>query len=461
MNDPQFRDFAHYARVAQGTLYALSTAYEVAKTIGPPMIVYNMGNKAATIASSSSSAKKMPPPTPRPDKRTRSNTDVSMTPSIRSSKQRQTGKSAGPSMKKNKKRRSKKRVTYKGKRKGRTMRKRLGFGVLGSVLKKENGGVVSDAQAVYIGHSTNVLNDVQNSFSRAIVFLLFQKVGINITSWRDTVPITSASSIYMNYYADSGQLTLTTVTYTWSTALTYQGVAENFFAAIRTAFSNSTVHNPVSFRFEWNGTSQAFFPATDVMLSFSMLSILTVQNQSLGGTTLDGDDNILAISNNPLVGKLYTTKGNYFEPKWRASGDASYLPLLASNTTGLIKGNATDSIPEVLIKPPPPTFFGSTKSIPVTMKPGQIVKSTLRTNTKISLIKYFDIMENDLNVSGNYTMVDFGDSAMFGMEKMLDNRTTENAVSLSYELNYTCSSYAYMKGRRSIPAIHDVGTSAI
>jgi len=356
----------------------------------------------------------------------------------------------------------------------------------GSIKKIEVGGVetVNTYKAAYLGHAA-AANQVLDSVGRAIIKLVANKSQILIKEWGELPPFlttkfwwiqiftkfldgATATSIF--YYVDP-----TKTWYEHGAALTNkiqdQAVAQTskriqlgqiLFGETASAVSTVFIETP-----------RINFDLNDVSLNFEFYSNLKMQNTTVATSTVEADPDIDLeenIANNPLVGKLYTSKEwkNGFQlaknnlTLTEDSGllfahiDYGYInfdsDVGASNSTGTYTNNP-------LTKPPPPWLFQSTRATNISVNPGEIrnsrlkFKTTMRLNTFI--MKYFYELIYTTAGAGAKNIIPFGPSEMVGLEKQLDSRNETGApIKLSWQLDQTYICHAKIKyNLRSTPIV--------
>lgn len=339
----------------------------------------------------------------------------------------------------------------------------------GQVLKWERGGTLSDPQCVYIGHCTTPFNRVVDLVAACIVRELYRQKGEVFTNWdnpSNAVPL--QVRIQYSYYTDYATSTQTTVTLAIGGAATYLAIAEQV--------SNSLVANNTGekmilrdFLLQTDGTPGAGNWELDASISmkqfylyFDMYSKLSVQNRTLAGTTTVDDEDELAgdITNNPLVGRQYTGFGNGWIPAHRETGLANWNEgFVCDGTNGILNRRAQDVGTTQFNKPPSAYAFDIVPKTSIArIMPGQIKVSVLKYKKNMSingwLAKYSEEI-NQANLSNVHTT--FGNCVMFGLEKQLDSRATENPINIAYEVDKTFKvSYKYKPNVKTMAIVNVV-----
>lgn len=316
------------------------------------------------------------------------------------------------------------------------------YSKIGAVRKFEHGGVVSDPNTVFIGHASVATNEVLQTFCYAIARALLLRVGIDFKEWDEPInnPAT-AWTVFMFFFQAPNDTTENFLSNTWG-----NGQTAKELAGIIRVFLNtwtSSTHQITKFLMQDSGNvTNAKVDITNSYVDVSLHSRLTIQNRTAADTGTSGD-NRNDISNNPLIGRLYQKKGNFFVPNYRFNGDLSYASFCANPNSGVIATNATDSLPDSGRKPPPASFFGASYARGVRVTPGQMMSNVLVTKKVMKMETFLSIMAKYINLYSSAPIVnDFfwlGSCAMFGLEKQLNSRVDEPTISVGYELNQVMS----------------------
>lgn len=328
----------------------------------------------------------------------------------------------------------------------------------GAISKYETGGTISDPNCVYIGHSTCFVDEIVKQFARCVIKELMQQQGKGFAMWQETYPLLTNDYLHFDYYQDASTTTIITPGATLITpGDSFFNIANALVSVIQTAFSQPDAH--VLRRIWWTtvsatGNRVAQVNCKDFKMDYNIASTLTLQNITLAGSVADPDDNRNAISNNPVQGYQYSAKGNTFIPRARLSGDVSYLPFRPAYNKGSFTNTAAASIPEVLVEPPTGSFFKRcTRSGKVKILPGEMKKSMIYTSKKMSVENLFYVFKEYLAAPATYD-VKFGETRMFGLEKMLNSRTSENSVNVAWELDQTITcAYKYKEKTYTAPLV--------
>lgn len=316
----------------------------------------------------------------------------------------------------------------------------------GSVKRIEQGGVETDANAIYVGVSTMPQDQTMDAICRAIVKELCRQSGQDFQSWADGFK-TAASKIQLSYRYYTSAIAITANQRNVGITLnqSFSGIAEALAADIDSVLAPQT--KPIFEDFWLNttvatGSEQvvAKVSGKDMLLDFDCFATVRIQNRTLAGTTTseEDDDNRNDISNNPLAGKIYKCRGNAFIPQYRESGDASYESYCCDPVYGWIVANAANTNTALVVKPPPANFFKRCyKTGSVVLNPGNIKSASCRSKFSITLN---NLASQFPQVVGDPTATDqigMGHSVMIGLEKVLNSRGAENDVSVAWEVDLT------------------------
>jgi len=187
---------------------------------------------------------------------------------------------------------------------------------------------------------------------------------------------------------------------------------------------------------------------TNTALKAQIDSQITNETATGGITTYDVVTNI---NNNPVRGKVYTGFGQDYPLNFQNSAvtnisvatraDNGFMEFPYTNAAAM-----TNEMVQALQKPPP--FYrwtGMVSNKYITVQPGQIQTSKIVKSYRMNLNKWIQMCIPYLKNSpeGNRLNIRYlGKSAFFGLEKMLDSRTSEPDIRIAYEINVTTSAVA-------------------
>lgn len=367
------------------------------------------------------------------------------------------------------------------------------YNMKGSVKVNESGGILTAAatHAVYLNHGTPV-QEVLSSFWRAIVKELCRQARYDIKNWSDIPEWTNTVTqvgvniriLYVNTPSDSST-TVNALTYTPSSGLSFEGIANglrDYFALNAPAGSQPkelvALHLYSELRNSANtGTHVLLLSQIDakqVLLQFRIKSTLRLQNRTLaeadaGETTLDRDA-ITDIDNQPLIGRLYSSPGqwrNFLDVDLRSltnptgTGNLFAKKLVCDDTTGICQFESSTNAPSYLKKPPPGYMLGYKADKKCKIMPGQIMTTGSDFTASMSIASFFVRFAPLIGLAPASTLkstrVNFGTIQGVGFEKMLDSlRSSGSPISLGYQITQSIMCMlTYKKHIASNPIISD------
>lgn len=327
----------------------------------------------------------------------------------------------------------------------------------GVVMRQESGGVITDSQCIYIGHSTCPQNLVIRNVCRALLKTLVRKCGQTISSFE-----VQPESGYMYATLDHRDPAALT---DWTQKIqALSGTFDNMASLIQNLLFTAQVtatpqefgrlaiyHSPYS-----TGTYQKADAEIDLRqykLFFDIKSVLKVQNETLASAT-EGDpnaDEIDNITNNPLTGMIYSNLGKwanyltYRDGKFKTSSSVSPLgpELVANRQNGVLSATSTSSSTSELKKPPLRAYqFGCKRQGLVNLEPGAIKYSNLHFTASM----YFNtwamkFTDPNWSQAEDYKIA-FGNCALIGLEKSLASRQVgASTIKVGYQIDNTFKVY--------------------
>lgn len=313
----------------------------------------------------------------------------------------------------------------------------------GMVIHQEFGANITDPKVVYIAHSTSAPSTILRSLVGTILKELFRKRGISFSKWQDTYTSDTTDVLQMVYYIAPDSTTQSAASYTITTGSSYLTIVDGWLAAMRTQITDNSVHEVVEFKLYRAGTNNtplSRISGKALKITFDLTSVMTYQNQTLGGTTTTPEGDTEVVTSNPIRGVSYQGSGNGFFPYERQLNDASYEQFVANQDYGVFSRAAAQHLPDAGKEPPGGWFWkGAKKQGTAKCDPGQIKKSVLKTHRTIGIQKFMELFEEFWNASGDKIVQGFGTVRMFSLEKVLDSRLSENSVNVAWEVDYRCS----------------------
>lgn len=328
----------------------------------------------------------------------------------------------------------------------------------GSVFKHESGGVVSSSQCVYIGHTCLPQKEIIMSAIRALVKELWRQTGTTIVDWKEASKIgVSAMGIAYSYYDTYKGTTQLEKYLTVASAAPYDSIAEQIYTSFQTEFLGAEPKEFVQIRlYQIPAPSDniASIQLKGTMMHFNTSSHLTLQNRTLAGTitgTTDDDGNRNSVSNNPVYGKNWTVKGNTLVPTVRSG---TWAGAVANTGSGIISFSFSVDANN-LSKPPPASFFKNARnSGNQRLEPGNIKKSSVYWKKSVSWNEFVYFMARSFDTDTIRPNLKYGETRLFGFEKLLDSREDEQLVSIGWEVNnkFECAG-TFKKTVESVPIL--------
>lgn len=338
----------------------------------------------------------------------------------------------------------------------------------GSLKKSEFGGVVNSSpfgterRVQYLGHSTMNRDEISASVARAVVRKLAMMAKLQFQSWTDVIAAgTGGYKIRLRYYPSLQSTVVTTVTTPAQGGLaSWQSFADAFETLmVGMATGNADIpeaveiqlmrENPLGAGDPIDDRAIASLNAKDLKLHLYMTSAMRIQNRTLASNEVDDDmaDNRNDIENNPLVGRRYMYRGNAtYEMSDKTSRQVNHLTASVDN--GFI-----EFVPQTAAeltrwhKPPSGSYlYNCFKNSKITLKPGEIKKSYLKTEKTMKFQQFIYLFRGQLSQklasSNDPVRCKFGVSEFLGLEKVLDSRSSiEAPISLGWQIDFCVGSY--------------------
>jgi hypothetical protein len=346
---------------------------------------------------------------------------------------------------------------------------------LGCVRRVESGGIVQDADCVYVGHHDMPGQEMFDMFCRSVIRTLVRRAGMDVSSWESGLPWVSTTDNFalriLTVYQPFGGSTnlIPTSPFDIGGGLTLNSLTTGLVGQLRgiqTANPEARLVRIDLQTLDPNRTISSIECGSS-HVSVKVVSKLMIQNRTKSSNQPAAGELINDVTNNPLVGYLYHTKGSGFRPRLifnNLETDATVgQGFLANNATGLITAVADTTNPSQSKKP----LFGSHFQGKVHVNKVQVLPGGIRKNTLIHLKKYrlndfWRKINDDIVPSGdnnrNYRFV--GESGMFGLEKALNARDDEPDVVVGWELNQVYSMFVTGSLNKYIMPLVSIKTSA-
>lgn len=343
------------------------------------------------------------------------------------------------------------------------------FAKYGYICKREAGGVVSHSQSVYIGHNCTALADTWRAITYAVGRWFARKVGQDfndINQFVSGMATSDPNAVWRITYKTAPDGNVVASSFATSGAIIWGLFMDALYNLIQGAIGTNDYFELLTIELYSpdNVASTRDIPYTTIdarqfRVSVKGSSSMVIQNTTLASIAdPDGDvrDNISA---NPLHGKRYIGRGQYFGTWLQANtaGGTKNVGLATRANDGLVvwesdpyAGNNMGNGTRDQIRKPPPyyAFSGMTASANAMIKPGEIRRSYMSKTYTYDVNKWIQICIPYLKNSpeGNRLNMKFlGSAIVFGFERLLDSRSDEPDVRLSYEVNLSTQAVAYYK----------------
>lgn len=345
--------------------------------------------------------------------------------------------------------------TYRGKFKKPVKKKFSNFRKACVSRSSETGGVSTDVDCVYIGHSV-AFRQVLSAVCSAIIKKLFEKSGHIINSMEQKyqgeilVPHSAATEILRIQRRITQEGAVDTRDLVFVADSTYQDISDQLLNELVITGTTQTFEI-LQFQLLVNTVMEASLSGTDMNIVLSYYSALNVQNQTVGTNLVD--DQTTDVTNNPLEGKCYSGKGTGYTPKlWNVTTAlTAENNFVADAVTGLIEfnvngANVPQGMKDILKRPANRgALSGVSKMSNVRLGPGMIKRGVVKGVEKTSLNKFLKIWLDSLRASGTgeNLRVWYGKSEMFAFEKLCRTGVGAQSIIVGYEINqlYRCCVY--------------------
>lgn len=321
-------------------------------------------------------------------------------------------------------------------------------------LTKEFYGGISDANCVYIGHSTWNSDLLTKAITGAILRKLLKKSGID-------VPANAAEIQFTDGQSDGMRLRLATINQETGLA-TYTNVDVANDTTFIQFVDNSPLHTAVS-AYLLNQTNETLYSIQLMSLDTSLINThkqvstiyfdreymeimveaeMMIQNRTKGQFSAADDNDADRVDNQPLVGYRYTFK--HGDPRLRMpkikinnnTGDTSNVGLGIMPNAGQILIKAV-GLPVSYQEPPlPGEWQNCDSSNKVSLQPGEMKKSKISHVYKGMLVSLLHKLRCSTLTSNFWATGIPGKSAHFALEEALRTAST-NLVTVNYQNQYT------------------------
>jgi len=254
----------------------------------------------------------------------------------------------------------------------------------GYVVAQEVYGSTSDADCVYVGHSTYNSDAIGNAIASAVLRRLLRKIGFDPDEPSQEIPFNSYNDssgfeLRWNHISADGSITAEVYAIPNNTTLATLVTASGFGTRVTERFNKDDGFTRYDFDrialYSLDGTTGRLAAEINLKrehIEVEVVSTLTVQNRTkpATGTATTTD----AVDNQPLKGILYSCNSGV--PTIATMGNSG---LEQSNINGVILQQAVDLSPATYFREPPPAklFTNCKRSVRVAMEPGDIKRTSL------------------------------------------------------------------------------------
>jgi hypothetical protein len=329
----------------------------------------------------------------------------------------------------------------------------------GAIFKREQGGIITDPDMVYVGHSDAPNYAVNLVVWMAVIRKLLAKAGLAVSSFEQTTNELGIDGWAVDCYWH--QTTGSTVTSTYkhtfvalqSLLTNVENIASTF--ATGTIAPDSILKDLTLTDTNLNRHARMSFGSMNVHLRLK--SLLCIQNRTLAKTTGTADEsNVNDVAQNPLYGLLYKARGSGFVPKWR-DAQVQYESFMANKDSGMIIATAANSLQDTK-KPPAPGYFERCKKYrKAMMTPGVVKRDYISDVLTMSFNTYWKRFNLGTSLDGTVKRTFLGTAHMYALEKLCNTRETgEPDVTIGYEISLEVGAVVSLKAGTFCPAITEI-----
>lgn len=318
-----------------------------------------------------------------------------------------------------------------------------GKGVMRTV---ETYGTVTDADCIYVGHSTYNLGDLAKTICQAVIRKLLVKAGYALNSVNQVIPVNGGAGGVGGVFewtvsSPTGVETPTAYSLVATSTINSTSTLSGFENSVLGYLSGDSANMHTSVRFlQFIGVEgtrcEAQLNLLEEILTVMCSSNLSVQNRTRPATGTSTTTE--AVDNQPLKGRLYRFAGGVpkLMPTAAIVGTAGPSPLTRVDGTGVILARASEfPVPTEWREPPLPKIWSnSVAGSNVNLQPGNIKKTYIRSYWK----GYFNnilykLRVVDATVATRVTYVQSpGKCEILALEEALNSGST-NLITVTYE----------------------------
>jgi hypothetical protein len=319
---------------------------------------------------------------------------------------------------------------------------------LGVELTSETRGTVSDNNVVAVGHGPAV-GTILYAVVAAIWRKLYEAAGYDLSDWLQVPSITpDLYQVIFGWRDTYNTAPVNTQTVSFVITDTHQDIVTK----IRNSFMDTSVVGNDTFNLDYirivpvAGTAvdklvMSHLSCRNMKVEVNQTSVCVIQNRTPGAAATD--DQITDVTNNPLTGRSFDFKYNYFAARGEVSGNQgdSLDPRYGSCTLTTASNEAG-----IKSKVPGPsdlrTVTGSTR---ILLNPGMLKKSKITMKFSLCVNTYMNKLRTYLK-SGTSGTVDtaempcfLGHGRVLMFEKMCDTGAGTQPCTIGYELSVITS----------------------
>jgi hypothetical protein len=303
----------------------------------------------------------------------------------------------------------------------------------GMSLLIQNGGVVTQNNAAAIGH-TIALDRMLLSIAGAVLKKGFNRAGITIQNWEDSIPNSPAVTVKLYHRPTVGGTESSTLIGggTLTTFINCAGLLRDEMRALggSTQLTLLKVYAIDAASPDKYGS----VPLSNAVIKFYGYSTIVLQNRTKA-TSASTDASTDLVSSNPLVIKNFRGKGNTLITR-----DETQANLQGDATTGVIWGSA-DPDANGLVSPH--IYSNVTRQRNLYLNPGGVKKDVIKFSFNGKFTTLYDLcaqfFEQNTSSSVNSFRSKIGMFSHFECERLCNTRTLEAQIEIGFELNQTYS----------------------
>lgn len=326
-------------------------------------------------------------------------------------------------------------------------------------FRQESGGVVTDANCLYIMQTASGIRPLLEGICCGIWKRIMQKWGKRLSDWNNEITgfVNDEFRAYIYYkLTPNGGISNTAGTAILGNQ-SHLNMAQLIGDLIMSVASATDVYFEVTtIRVYWRRvTPDEYIEEMDIdpyrcKILVDAVAKMSVQNRTPAATGAADETNALDVSNNPVHGKLYYGVGTMIAAKSQNSGVGNtFLSALANNGFSSV-GVAAANMPADCQKPQPYYCYNKLlKDKNIYIQPGDIKTAAVKYKKKLTLQGYIKFLFNFIRSAS--TLATGSGSAyvgipcmMIGLERMVDTRTSEPDLQIGYEANVDLKVVAFI-----------------